>query len=176
MSFAVDYKISRSFFNLIAPFYSIIHESGHAVSVYLLSQKATIQVVTTSLNDWETNCDYVGLSKLGSYLGEHHFRMLFSAAGPLADVVTHQISLIGALILKDSYPELSKNLFLQTLNRCHNQMLYAWSAFDTANVFPGHDYVQLWKDGGIHPYLAIIGMVALPLISTLGYLMVRRQS
>ncbi len=117
-----------------------------------------------------------GLSKLGNYLGVHHANMVISAGGALATVVTNQITLISALILKDSYPELSKYLFFPTLSSLYKEIDYAWSAFDTAKAIPGHDFVVLWKEGGIHPYLAIIGMIALPAISTLGFLGIRNRT
>ena len=98
----------------------IIHEGGHAVSAYLLYKNCTVQVTATTFTTWQTTIiktgGIAGLSKLGSYLGEHCSKMVFIAMGPLVQVATCQIVLIGALILKSSYPELSKNLFLYSLD------------------------------------------------------------
>ena len=178
VSFAVDCMASHSFMPVFGPFENIFHEGGHAISRYLLYKNCTVQVVTTTLTQWYT-ATYFGeileLSKLGSYLGEHYANMVHTAMGPLASVATSQISLIGALILKASYPELSKNLFLYTLSTSRNCMGNALTAL-TANAPLSNDYVTLWKVGGIHPCSAIIGMVAMPLITTLGYLVLRRQS
>jgi hypothetical protein len=176
VSFSVDCFAPLYFAREFNPFYYIIHEGGHVLSTYLLSQKATIQVIANSMGQWHTNSTMHGLSKLGNYLGEHRVRMVIAAGGALATVVTNQITLIGALVLKNSYPELSKYLFFPTLSSLNKEMRYAWSAFDTAKALPGHDFVILWKEGGIHPYLAMVGMVALPLISTLGFLGIRHRS
>jgi hypothetical protein len=158
----------------------IIHEGSHAVSAYLLYKNCTVQVTATTFTTWQTTIiktdGIAGLSKLGSYLGEHCSKMVFIAMGPLVQVATCQIVLIGALILKSSYPELSKNLFLYSLDTSLDCMSYAQSALDPAKASPHSDFVFLWKVGGIHPCVAIIGLVAMPLISTLGYLVFRRQS
>lgn len=178
LSFAVDCKVSQSFIPVFGPFECIFHEGGHAISNYLLYKNCIVQVAAVSLTNWQTTTYFFGkeLSKLGSYLGDHYASMVHTAMGPLAGIATSQISLIAALILKASYPELSKNLFLYTLSMIRNGMNYAWTALDPANASTHNDYVKLWKEGGIHPYLAIIGTVAMPLITTLGFSVVRRQS
>lgn len=179
VSLAVDCKVTHYFMPTFGPFQSIFHEAGHAISRYLLYKNCTIQIVSTTLTNWGTATYYFGetieLSKLGSYLGEHYANIVHIAMGPLVDVATSQISLIAALILKASYPQLSKNLFLYTLSTSRNCLSYAWGAL-AANAPLSNDYVELWKVEGIHPCSAIIGMVAMPLITTLGYLVLRRQS
>ncbi len=177
VSLAVDCKVIDYFMPTFGRFQSIFHEAGHAISSYLLYKNCTIQIVSTTLTNWGTATYYFGetleISKLGSYLGEPYAGIVVTAMGPLVDVATGQISLIAALTLKASYPELSKNLFLYTLSTSRNCMSYAWEAL-AANTPLSNDYVSLWKVGGIHPCSAIIGMVAMPLISTLGYLVLRR--
>jgi hypothetical protein len=171
MSLWTDCAASVSFARVLDPLCHFIHEGGHVVSAYLLFFQMSAIRVVSSLNQWETIFKYRGF---WNYLGENHSLMLMTAAGPLATVVASQISLIGALILKDSYPGLSKNLFFHTLNSCKMEIRYAWLALDT-NADPNEDYVLFWKDGGVHPYLAIIGMVAMPLISTVGFLVLRHR-
>jgi hypothetical protein len=173
VSFSVDCIAPFYFAREFNPFYFIIHEGGHVVSTYLLSQKSTIQVFANSMWQWHTQSTMHGLSKLGSYLGQHNVKMVITAGGALATVMTNQITLIAALVLKDSYPEFSKYLFFPTLSSLFKEFTYAQSAFDTASAPPGHDFVILWKEGGIHPYTAMTGMIALPLITTLGFLGIR---
>jgi len=176
VSFSVDCLAPLYFAREFNPFHCLVHEGGHVLSTYLLSQKSTIQVVAHSMWHWHTQSTLHGLSKLGNYLGEHRVKMVISAAGALATVVANQMTIISALYLKDSYPELSKYVLFPTLSSLSKEIKYAWSAFDTAKAIPGHDFVVLWKEGGIHPYLAIVGMIALPLISTLGFLGIRHRS
>jgi hypothetical protein len=125
---------------------------------------------------WHTQSTLHGLSKLGNYLGEYRVKMVIAAAGALATVVANQMTIISAMYLKESYPELSKYVLFPTLCSLSKEINYAWSAFDTAKAVPGHDFVVLWKEGGIHPYLAIVGMVALPAISTLGCVILRYRN
>jgi len=176
VSFSVDCIAPFYFSKEFNPFYFIIHEGGHVASTYLLSQKSTSQVFANSMWQWHTHSTIQGLSKLGAYLGEHKVKMVIAAGGALATVVMNQITLIAALVLKDSYPEFSKYLFFPTLSSLYKEFNYAHSAFDTANAPPGHDFVILWKQGAVHPYVAMIGIVALPLMTTLAFLALRRQS
>ncbi len=176
VSFSVDCLAPLYFAREFNPFYCLIHEGGHVFSTYLLSQKSTIQVVAHSMWHWHTQSTLHGLSKLGNYLGEHRVKMVISAAGAIATVVGNQLALIAALYLKDSYPELSKYVVFPTLSSLFSEIKYAWSAFDTAKAIPGHDFVVLWKEGGVHPYLAIVSMIALPAISTLGCIVLRYRN
>lgn len=67
VSFSVDCIAPFYFAREFNPFYFIIHEGGHVVSTYLLSQKSTIQVFANSMRQWHTESTMHGLSKLGSY-------------------------------------------------------------------------------------------------------------
>jgi hypothetical protein len=171
VNFGVDCVAPLNFAWEFKALSSLVHEGGHAISAYVLLQRSKIEIIATHLN-WVTH--YVGsLSKVGSYLGEFRVRMVICAAGSLATVFTNQIALIAALYLKNSYPELSKYLLLQPIVSLCNEINYAWSAFDTAKASPTHDFLYLWKEGGIHPYLSIVTMIALPTISTLSFLGLR---
>jgi hypothetical protein len=178
VSFGVDFIAPLYFAQEFKSFYYLIHEGGHALSTYLLSQKATIQVIANSLGNWKTYSTIMELSKIGKYLGAHYSRMLITAAGPLATVVTNQITMIFALRFKNSYPEFSKFLFFPVLNSLIKEFEYAKSALSIAHDHPdysGHDFVIIWKEGGVHPTIAMVALVILPLITTLSYLKIRRQ-
>jgi len=172
----------------IAPFYFakefhfphfIIHESGHFLSSYLLYKKVdAIQIVAKSMQSWVTNSHSTGFSKAGDYLGLHYSRMTFMAAGTAATILSSQIALIFALHLKNEYGELSKFLFFSGCFFLVKEFNYAKMALNTSNdgvSSQAHDFIILWQEGGLHPRAAMAAVIALPVISTLSYLLVRHR-
>jgi len=173
VSFVLDWVAPYYFAREFHQLHRLGHEGGHIISAYFLYGKQKIQLTAYTMWAWNALITRHGLSKIGNCLGEFRVKMVFLAAGPLATVVTNQIALIAALCLKKAYPELSKYILLQPLSSLYAEIKYAWDVFDTANVRPENDFLQLWKEGGIHPYFAIGTMIALPVISTLGFLGLR---
>jgi hypothetical protein len=168
----------------IAPFYfslrfdlhrKIVHEGGHVFSTYALS-KLTSMEVTAEPTHWMTKTTYTGATKFGTILGEQYSRSLFKAAGSMATVVASTVSLLASSFFNTR--ELSKTLFFSAAFSLIAECNYAKDALTIKSdnpLYPHHDFVFLWKEAGVHPYLAIVGMIALPVISTLGYLRYRNQ-
>ncbi len=152
---------------------AIVHEGGHFFAMLALMKEASIKIIIES-EHWSVEGTSIGLTKLGSMLGEDYSRRVIVAAGPMATSALSTIFFIGSCYFNQR--ELSKTLFFVASFSLIRECNYAKSAltFNSDNpLYSNHDFVKLWKEGGIHPYAAMIGMVALPLITTLGFLGIR---
>jgi hypothetical protein len=172
VSLIVDCLAPIFFSESIHSVHHVVHEGAHVLSTYLLSKTSTIKVSARSILLWSTTSD-ISLGRLGNYLGESYSLSVIAAAGPFASVVISQIKVIFALCFKKSYPELSKYLFFSALRSLRGEVVYAREALNTTNPF--HDFNILWKIRGIHPYVFIAIMIAIPLISTAACVFVQHR-
>lgn len=150
------HKICSDFilaYNLSEPFTylkSLAHEYGHYFAVKLFEKPQT-PIITIVAGGG--NCEWTG-SEL--------FRAKCVAAGPAAQIVFATAFIAAGHFQKPlSYSSMLLNLV--GVNAILSGLNYANSSF-TQLTNHSHDFVYLWKKVGIHPYVAMVSMVALPLL------------
>lgn len=145
-----------------------VHEGGHILLSYLLFRVNKIEVVAHSLLFFCTSTNHTGCSGIGNFLGSHYSEMTCLAGGALATMAMSQASLVlGLHFFRSS--QLAKYVFLTSVLALAEEFKYAKEAL-TATSSYSHDFVQLWKEGGLHPWAAMAAIIALPVITTAGYL------
>ncbi len=95
--------------------------------------------------------------------GSTYFLMV--AAGPAFAILDATLLLGIAHLVKDKHPKLHLNLICIAVMRIATHVSYALSALKlTSEGIKGHDFYYLWKKAGIHPRVAAVTMVAIPLL------------
>lgn len=153
----------------------LVHEAGHAFTVHLLYQNARTKIEIFPLKGGVTWYWAGPLSKVGEFFGQKYCHLIFSAAGPAAAIFIATIDLGLSHYFKQEHPELHRYFLCAAISSIAQHILYALSALLAKNPRSEHDFIQLWKLGGIHPLLSVICIVALPIIvkSILFYLEVK---
>lgn len=169
VSFGVDCSAPFYFargltWTVIQPF---VHEGGHFLFSYLLSRGNNVEIIANSLHSWVAHSSTTGYSSFGNLLGPHYSKMVFLAGGTLTTVIVSQVALALGLHIKNSYSDLSKYFLLTSVFSLVQEFNYARSALTASE---SNDFLQLWKEGGLHPWAAMAAIIALPVISTAGYL------
>ncbi|WP_068469611.1 hypothetical protein [Candidatus Protochlamydia phocaeensis] len=142
----------------------LIHEAGHALAAAAVYQKARPTIEIFPLEGGVTRFFITPLTKLGNFLGEKNARLFVTAAGPGAAILAAATHIGLAHYLKDSHPELSHYFLCTAITSVFQHVTYALSALWMAKPSIGHDFVHLWQVGNIHPIVAAITMVAIPLV------------
>jgi hypothetical protein len=147
---------------------TLIHECGHAFVAWLLFKGANPKIEILPTGGGFTHIETGRLSRWGQTLGRGRSLNVVSAAGAAFAILESIFLLAYAHHIKDSHPELRLYLACSAIVRVIHHIFYALSALV---VQPGsleisdHDFYRLWKNGGIHPALAAITMVAIPLLT-----------
>lgn len=152
---------------------TVVHEGGHALAARAMYSGAQPQIVLFPYVGGVTGFIPKTLSWLGNLVGGNRANMAIAAAGPAAAVGMASAELALADHFAQTHPRLSRYLKAMGCLNIASHIFYAHSAFAeaasaaTADPLSGHDFVRLWA-GGVHPYVSIVSMVALPLIVKTG--------
>lgn len=142
----------------------LLHEVGHAMVARGIYQNANPRIEIFPLNGGITRYQAGPLTKLGKFVGEENSDLLVTAAGPAFGIIGATIQIALSHLTKKDYPEASKYLLVAGISSIAQHIIYALSALWARRKDPGHDFLQLWKVGNIHPIVSIISMVALPIL------------
>jgi len=137
---------------------------GHALAAWLLFKNSDPTIVIHLGGGYATF--YLGkLSTWGNQLGYDRSRLLVTASGPGLAMIDASFMLILAHLIKESHPDWHLTLINVAIQRVVQHIFYALSALPLyAKNEVAHDFLYLWKHGGIHPIAACVAMVALPLL------------
>lgn len=148
----------------------LIHELGHALLMHLLIKDAhpIIEIFFGRGGQTRLPEGVYEASKLGELLGnEERIETAITVAGPAFAILEATGLLMLAHKVKDKHPELRLHLVHMAIFRVVNHIFYALSALPLTLTpeTAGHDFLYLWKRAGIHPVVAIVTMVAIPLFT-----------
>jgi hypothetical protein len=141
---------------------SLIHEYGHyfAKRCFDLFDKDLIPTIELYPGGGSTR-----LKKACSSVTED---LIFTAAGPLVENI-FATSLIAAAHFQ-SNDSLRLFLNISAFGIIAKSLKYAHSAFQNMQN-SSHDFPHLWKEAGIHPYVSMACIVALPVLTKLGLIL-----
>lgn len=151
---------------------NLIHEGGHAFA-YLLTHtfKHGPHIFLGSVFNAATV--YVGrYNWIECLLEPEKIKMVCTAAGPLATVISASAGIVLALKISKTYPQIARYLYVFSIASLFAEFTYA---LHNHLVSGDHgDYHKLWQHG-IHPLVCVGFMVAVPLISSIAYLKLRER-
>ncbi len=146
----------------------LIHESGHALAANLLFKTKNTTVTVQPWGAGFTSYILKGFTSLGAKLGYAGSDLVVTAAGTGLAVGVSAVALGIGLGVEKMAPETSKYLISSAVINVITHAYYALSALWTSSASLGHDFVQLALYG-IHPAVAVIGIIAIPLIVRTGF-------
>lgn len=142
----------------------LVHEAGHAAAAVAVYQHAHPRIEILPGGGGLTSYRAGALTRLGKYLGKKNSNLCIAAAGPAFSIITAIAQIALSHKLKKDHPEAAKYLLAAGISNIASHIIYALSALLQKHKNPGHDFLQLWKVGNIHPVVSIISMVALPVL------------
>jgi hypothetical protein len=142
----------------------LVHESGHALTAMALYQNARPTIEVFPLEGGVTRYSAGPLTKLGEFFGRKISGVIVSGAGAAFSILFATVNIGLAHHFKQDHPELHRYLLCAAISSIAQHVFYALSALWEKRPSSGHDFVKLWRVGGIHPVISVICMVALPLI------------
>lgn len=143
------------------------HEFGHYAAVRLLLDNVNPSIVINSDGSGGTIWKGMHLSSLGEALGKTNCKILIAVAGPLLAIASSSLLIISAACIAKKNPELSCHLVAMAVMGIAHHVFYALTALLQEKLSPGHDFFPIWQLGNIHPIVAAVAMVAIPLLTTL---------
>lgn len=147
----------------------LVHECGHALAAHLLFKNPLTKIVWTKPFYGATSFYIRSLSQIGKVVGLDASIFFVTLSGPLAGVLAGTAAIVAGLWLRKSYPEISAYLKMIGIAPIVHHVVYALSALTEPMDNFAHDFVALWGFG-IHPVVAAVFILSLPLMVTLGYL------
>lgn len=148
----------------------LIHETGHALAGILLCklEKWPEIVIFPASISGRTDFSIIDLTRLGNWLGEGRSLAILAGAGPAFAIFDATALLCLAHAIKDTQPEMYFYLITMAITRMYGQVGYALSALSipsfTTSWEGNNDFYFLWKEAKIHPVVAAITMIAVPLL------------
>lgn len=142
----------------------LVHESGHALTAMALYQNAKPRIEVFPLEGGVTRYSTGPMTKLGEFFGRKVSGVIVSGAGTAFSIIFATINIGLAHHFKQDHPELHRYFLCMAICTIAQHAIYALSALWEKRPSSGHDFVKLWRVGGIHPVISVICMIALPLI------------
>ncbi len=146
-----------------------IHEAGHALAAMACFVNSSPKIVVKWASGLTEYTISYGLTRFGSWLGEHASRIFVTAAGLIVPSLFALGEFAVAYSLRDKLPALSEGLNYHGLSQLMNTALYGISTFTTSKMVLAHDFVYLWHIGEIHPAIALALLVGVPLCAFLAF-------
>jgi hypothetical protein len=145
----------------------LIHELGHAFAAKAVFTNVHPKIELNLFSNAGTKFTRSSLTSFGKLLGLKRSELFVTARGPgFALLIGSLLFGIGFAIRK-KHPELAIYLIsygvLSYLFHAH----YAWTAIGMSANKTAHDFVYL-AARGLHPVVATVGIIAIPVIITLG--------
>lgn len=142
-----------------------IHEAGHAAAAMAFFKDAKPEIKIFPFRGGQTSYTISnGMTKLGKLLGERGAILFGAAAGMMASTIFAMIEFGAAFGLKEKYPRISEFMNIHAVCQLLNEVVYGATAFLASRFDFSHDFVYLWRAGGIHPLIPIALIIALPLL------------
>jgi hypothetical protein len=139
-----------------------IHEWGHAGAALTLFRKAQPIVTAHTFFGHTEYSTRDGLVGLGKCLGKERAKLCVTAAGLSVPILSSVIELAIAKRL-NHYPKSQHLLCYHAISQLAELFFYGLSAFYADKTRESHDFIHLWKRGGIHPIIPLTIIVVLPL-------------
>jgi hypothetical protein len=141
-----------------------IHESGHVLMAHACYKNATPRMLVNPFHGGVTTFTKShGLTSFGKLLGSDAARALCASAGIMASTICALFEFGLAYRLKESHPALSECLTLNGCMQILHELIYGLTTFIASRTDLAHDFMAMWKFGGIHPFIPMAMMCALPL-------------
>jgi hypothetical protein len=141
---------------------ALIHEYGHKISAGALFINSKAKIFLDPLKGGYTSYSTRYLSQMGKCFGKLYACILISAAGTTLSILASLVDLTAAHMLKKSHRKIARYLNISAIGNIAISALYAMSALCNRSSH-GHDFVYLWKAGGIHPLTAAATIIAIPI-------------
>lgn len=153
---------------------TLIHESGHALASLALYKNPRPLFELYPLNIYPLLGGMNGfcktaLSGFGKKIGPAAATFLVFASGPGLTLLLSSALLAIGIAMKEKYPEFSKYLITWSAIDFLCHAIYAQSAIHADPWNLSHDFVHL-SIFGLDPMAATIGILAIPIVITLGTL------
>lgn len=145
----------------------LIHESGHALASLLIYKRPRPLIELYPFVGGQTQFYKTALSPFGQKLGAAASTCFIVASGPGFTLFISSVILTIGLALMETYPDLGKYLITWSGVDFLNHAVYAYSALGAEQWNLSHDFVHL-SIFGLHPTVATIGILAMPVMITLG--------
>ncbi len=145
----------------------LIHETGHTMAAFAVYKNPRPLIEIKPFCGGMTEFYKTSLSPFGKKIGPVAATCLVIASGPGFTLLVSAAILIIGFAIKEKYPHFAKYLIAWSLLDFGNHAHYAYTALYTAPSNLSHDFVHL-KIFGLHPVVAMIGIIAIPVIITAG--------
>lgn len=153
---------------------TVIHETGHTLASLLIYKNPRPLIEIYPFAGGITQFYKTTLSALGQKLGAATATCVIIASGPgLTLLISSGLMILGIALL-ETYPQLGKTLVSWSLIDFLHHSFYAYSALQAAPWNLTHDFVHL-SIFGLHPGVASLGILAIPILITLGMYLLRRE-
>lgn len=146
----------------------LIHETGHTLASLFSYRNPRPQIQIHPFMGGTTQFYKTSLTAFGKKIGPVATTCFVIASGPAFTLLISSVILAIGVAIKERYPQFGKYLICWGMIDFINHANYAFSALraDPAKSF-SHDFVHL-SIFGLHPIVATIGIIAIPIVITLG--------
>lgn len=153
-------------------FNTLIHELGHAIAGRILLNDTLPRIVIRLPFRSQTIFTYPSLTALTKKIGKKATLTIVSASGTISAMLFNVMQLMIARPLKRVSTLVKDNLRTAAIISIAGHVLYALSALWSTHV--SNDFFWIWRSGGIHPLVSILGIIALPAIWEGGYALMNK--
>ncbi len=153
----------------------LVHETGHALAFLALYNRPQPQIAVQPFATGVTQFYKASLSPLGKRLGPVATTCIAVACGPAFTLLVSAVLFTLGLAIKESYPQLGKHLIAWSLIDFFNHADYAYGALRMETTSLNHDFVHL-AIFGLHPAVAAIGIIAIPIVISLGMHLYKKRA
>ncbi len=146
---------------------TLIHESGHAMAALSIYKRPRPAIEVYPFLGGITQFYKTSMTPFGKKLGPVAATCFIVASGPGFTLLISSILFAIGLAIKEKYPQFGKYLIAWGIIDFLNHAHYAYSALHANPSNLAHDFVHL-AIFGLNPITAVIGILAIPVILTLG--------
>jgi hypothetical protein len=145
----------------------LIHETGHSLAALFSYKRPQPKIELYPFMGGITQFYKTSLSGFGKKIGPVATTCFVIASGPAFTLLISSALLAIGLAMKEKYPQFGKYLIAWGLLDFLNHANYAYSALRTDQSSFSHDFAHL-AIFGLHPVVATISIVAIPIVIYLG--------
>lgn len=140
-----------------------IHEAGHYLASLALFKDAAPTLLVLPFQGGETSFVISrGLTCLGELLGKENCMLAVTAAGMAASTLFATIESVVTFLIHEQFPKIAECIDDHSLTQRLQEFIYGLSTFFANRSQLSHDFMRLWRTGGIHPLvpMALMGFAA----------------
>lgn len=145
----------------------LIHETGHALGALAVYKRPFPQIEIYPFIGGHTQFSKRALTVFGKSVGPVAATCIFVASGPALTLLVSSVLFGLGLFIKEKHPKLGKAFIAWGILDFVYHAKYAYSALTANSSDVAHDFVRLGILG-LDPVTATIGIIAIPIIITLG--------